>query len=232
MSKYPLDAQALSEMTRDIVQHNTAQELLIGKLSGLLSEAIADADEDADWIKEATEMSKSLSKRKLDFETHRFNQKNGYGVGQRSPYQATPEELQEAEDLGPEMSEAEIAALFNAQPAPKPKKKKQKKLSKMSLEEIEAWEKAQDNSNDIYKVSARIKNLARMSVKANLTTQGDMVCNTFTHMIKNLYDFAETIQDKETKIRLMELVKKQEEMPANLISALFAGVSAPNARKG
>lgn len=239
--KYPLDSKALEEISTDIVQHNRAQTNLIADLAELLRTAMECVDEeDADdhpWLSDANTLLTSMGKRKIDFENHHFNQKNGHNLGSRSPYAAVAHEAigpidlkkeadlnaHEAAEFGGEMSEAEVANLFHTA-EPRAKKPKQKKLSKMTLEEIEAWEAAQENSNDIYKVSARVKNLARSAVKANLTAQGEMVVNMFTHVIKELYDFADTIPDKETKIKLTNMVRKQEEMPANLIAALGAGV--------
>jgi hypothetical protein len=237
-NKYPLDAQAIEEMSRDILLHDRAQQKMIHVLMGLLGEAMSEPDvEDSSWYEDAKDILSSLSKRKMDFENHRFNQSNGYNVKEKSPYQPSPEErkitnidLMTENELnaieagfGEEMNEDELASLFGEK---KPKKKKKtKKIEKMSLEEIESWEAAQENSNDIYKVSARIKNSARMAVKANLTAQGDMVVNTFTHLIKALYDFADTIKDRETKVKLVELTKKQEELPGNLLVALGAGVT-------
>jgi hypothetical protein len=240
MAKYPLDDQALQEITQDIVGHHRGQQATIVKLQTLLQDAVdLCEDEEQDWYSEASIFLKDMKLRTLSFENHRFDQKNGHKIGLRSPFaQEIGERVghidiekeaelnaMEAEGFGEEMNEAEIARLFKVE-EPKKKKVKQKKLSRMTLEEIEEWEKAQDNSNDIYKVSARIKNLARGAVKSNLTAQGDMVINMFTHVIKTLYDFADTVSDKETKIRLTETIRRQEEMPANLIAALGAGVKA------
>jgi hypothetical protein len=92
----------------------------------------------------------------------------------------------------------------------------------MSLEEIEEWEAKQDNSNEIYKIAARVKNLARGG-SLNLTPAGEALCNTFVHVAKELYDFAEKIEDKDLKIKLTELIRKHENMPATLIAAMGAG---------
>lgn len=236
--KYPLDTQAIEEMSKDILLHHRGQQQTIDKLTHMCSDLLEEAENmDEEEKKYAFEFLASLGRRKVDFENHRFNQKNGHGIGVRSPFEADLTEriitidlkkeadlnAMEAEHFGGEMSEEEIERLFNIEESKK-KKPKQKKLSKMTLEEIEAWEKAQDNANDIYKVSARVKNLARGAVKGNLTAQGDMVVNMFTHVIKSLYDFADTVSDKETKIKLTDLIRRQEEMPANLIAALGAGV--------
>lgn len=233
--KYPLDNQAIEEMSRDLLLHHRGQNQTVGDLVKLLEEAMASCeDEDEEWFSDAERFLKGLSTRRMDFETHRFNQKNGYAKTSKSPYPATASEsvgpidlAKENElnamekDFGDEMSEEDIARMFNEKPK---KKKKTKPIEKMTLKEIEDLEEAQNNSNDIYKVSARIKNLARTAVKGNLTAQGDMVTNTFAHLIKGIYDFAQTVQDKDTKTKLIQYAKDQEQAPANLIAALGAGV--------
>lgn len=236
MNKYPLDARAIQDISRDLVQNDAANREVITTLAQFLVLAMEDATEndieDSDWYEDANLFLQSLNKRTMDFETHRFNQKNNHFVGKVSPYEdSRPMDLyQEGKlnamesEFGEELSESDIAQFFK-EPVIKTKKKKTKKLEKMSLEEIESWEKQQDNSNDIYKVSARIKNLARQGAGANLTTAGDVLCNSHTHLCKAFYDFAETIQDKDTKIKLIDLVRNNEGMVANVISALSAGVS-------
>lgn len=231
VNKYPLDNQAIEDISRDVLAHHRAQNEMITKLVGFLLEAMG--DEDMDWH-DAQVFLKTMGIRKNEYENHRFNQKNGYNTKANSPYAATPQEIGvqiapmeenrlnalEAES-GPEMSEEDLAAHFNV---PVPKRKSGKSLNKMSLEEINEWEAQQNNSSDIYKVQARIKNIARSASGGNLTAQGDMLVNSFTHVVKAFYDFAETIEDKDTKIKLIELTKKQEEIPGSLISALGAGV--------
>jgi hypothetical protein len=237
VSKYPLDSQGIEEIVRDFLLHDRAQNEEKEKLYALLEEVLP-CIEDDELHEDVEKIVKARQKRKADFDNHRFNQQNGHFVGERSPYPLEAHEntsipavdegrLNAVENEGGEMSEDELAKHFQEKPV-KRKKKKVKKLSKMSLEEIESWERAQDNSNDIYKLNARIKNAARMAVKGNLTAQGDMLTNTFTHLLKALYDFADTVPDKETRIRLTELVKKQENVPADLISALTAGIRAPS----
>jgi len=51
-----------------------------------------------------------------------------------------------------------------------------------------------------------------------------MLCNTFVHVLKSIYDFADSIEDKDTKIKLIEIMRRHENMPANLIAAAGAGV--------
>src|SRR5271166_880769 len=127
--------------------------------------------------------------------------------------------LNEAESkFGPQMSESELAALMNVPvPAPKPVDKIPE-----TAEEMEEWERKQENSNDIYKISARVKNLARGS-GGSLTSVGDMLANSYTHVLKSLYDFAETIPEPY-KEKLIELIRFHEKMPADVIASAGVGV--------
>ena len=233
--KYPLDMKALEDISRDILQHDKAQHSIINQLCSLLQDAMSsiaeDEEEDLDWFEEAKVFLKERSKRNMDFENHRFNQKNGHNLSINSPYAAlnAPESgsFNQApkdgeEDFGAPMTEEEVARHFGEAP-PKKVKIKKSKFEKMTLEEINEWEKAQDNSNDIYKVSARIKNLAREGGGV-LTPAGVMLTNSFAHVCKALYDYADTIQEKDIKIKLIEVIRRQESMPAALVAAFSSGV--------
>ena len=92
-----------------------------------------------------------------------------------------------------------------------------------TTEEVDAWQEAQDNSNDIYKVSARVKNLARSSGGA-LTPAGNMLCNLYTHVLLDLYTFAETIKDEKIKNDLINRIRSHEGLPGNLVNAANPGV--------
>jgi hypothetical protein len=70
--------------------------------------------------------------------------------------------------------------------------------------------------NDIYQISARIKNAAAASDHA-FSPQGIALCNMFTHVIKELYDFSATIEDKEIAANLDRIIKRQENFPARLL---------------
>lgn len=220
VNQYPLDDEGIGRVFNQLLEHNRAQSELVNRLADYLKQALTYVEEDCDddtWFEETEMLLKNIHKRKIDFDNFRFDQKNGHKLEDISPYAQGIEE-----GFGDTMTEEELARHFG-EPLPK-KPKKSKSIDKMSLEEIEAWEAAQNGSNDIYKVAARMKNAARMAVQGNLTPQGEMVVNTFAHMVKAFYDFANVVSDKETQIRLTELIKKQEELPANLISALWAGV--------
>lgn len=77
-----------------------------------------------------------------------------------------------------------------------------------------------DRINSIYKVNARIKNYAR-SNGLSLTSAGESLCNTFTHMILELYQFAESLPEDDRK-RLETIVRKQEQMPGDFIAMAFS----------
>lgn len=115
-------------------------------------------------------------------------------------------------DVGPSMSVSEVAKIFNV---PTPAKEKDEPLP-TTEEELKAWEDKHNNSLDIYKIAARVKNLARIS--GPLTPVGEMMCNTYVHVLKALYEFADTLSS-EDKERLIKLVMRHEDMPANLIAA-------------
>lgn len=139
---------------------------------------------------------------------------------QFDPIQDAQLSAKEAAIFGEEMTEADLAKQFGEPP---PVRKEGKALNDMSRDEIESWERAQDNSNDLYKIKARVSNLARGGGAA-LTAQGEMLVNTYVHVLKSLYDFAENIEDSTTKIKLTQLIRKNEDMPGNLIAAAGAGV--------
>ena len=70
--------------------------------------------------------------------------------------------------------------------------------------------------HDIYQISARIKNHAAANDHA-FTDQGRALCNMYTHVIKALYDFSDTLEDKVAASRLNDVIRKQETFPANLL---------------
>jgi hypothetical protein len=132
-------------------------------------------------------------------------------------------------EFGEEMSEAELEKAFGAAGRAQPVEQS-KPLNKMSLDDIKSWEAQQNNSTDIYKIKARVSNLAR-ETGGSLTGQGDILCNTYVHVLKSFYDFAEKIEDPTTRIRLIELIRSQEGMPGTVISAAGAGVKIARSRK-
>lgn len=134
------------------------------------------------------------------------------------------------ESFGGELSEEELERMFQEKPKAVRDRIMEVDLSKknpfkgMTLQEIEEWEAKQNNSNDIYKIKARIQNLAVGISGGNLTPVGEMMVNSFVHVVKDLYEFAEYLPDKEQRIRLIERIRKHESMPGTLIAAASAGV--------
>lgn len=84
-------------------------------------------------------------------------------------------------------------------------------------DEMKQLEKAQEESNEIYRVAARVKNYARE--KAALTPAGEALCNMYVHVMKAYYTFADTLSPEDRK-RLIDLTRTQEKMPGKLIVAL------------
>lgn len=221
--KYPLDDQTFAENLTRFLEHNKGQIAVIDNLKTLLEEAMdREGDADCDWYKESEQVLKDLHALKMYHDSRRFNEGNGH----YEPKEAAAEIFSDGQPDAPEggeMSEAELARMFKEKRSNKEVKKLGKSLKEMSLEEIEDWESAQDNSNDIYKIKARIANLARGPGMA-LTPVGEILCNSFVHMLKSLYDFADTIQDKPLKIQLIAIIRNQESVPGTIIAAAGAGV--------
>ena len=82
---------------------------------------------------------------------------------------------------------------------------------------------AQAGPNDIYIINGRVKNKARQMSKGVLTPVGDILCNSYSHILKKLYAFSETLPEAD-KIRLKNILEKAEEMPGDVISASKTGV--------
>lgn len=92
-------------------------------------------------------------------------------------------------------------------------------------EEFDAYENKINNSDDIYKIAARIKNLARGS-RRNLTPHGEMLCNSFVHVLKSFYEFAETLPDPYRE-KLHRLTRAKEGVPGDIIAASMVNVQNP-----
>lgn len=133
---------------------------------------------------------------------------------------------QEENKQGPALTASEVAKHFGEE-APKESEKPIPKTE----EELKAWEKAQDESEDIYKVAARVKNEARHGVGANLTAQGEALCNTFVHVFVALYEFSNKIPDENLRNELKALIRKQENAPGGYIAAMMAGVHAAKRKR-
>lgn len=250
--KYPLDQLTADKFFGHLIANDRAQRKTIEVLTQLLTHAMSEMGaEDTDWYPDAELFFKHQKSIKMDHDNRLFNEKNGHAEPQSSMI-ISPETVQadysdvklgpsiqfdpemnartnEAEkSFGTEMSEEELAKIFNAKPAKKKAGEidmsEKEPFKGMTLDEIETWEAKQENNNDIYKVKARVKNHA-VSTGAALTAVGEMMVNSFVHVAKDLYDFAETIPDKSLRIALTERIRKHETMPANLIAAASAGVT-------
>lgn len=119
----------------------------------------------------------------------------------------------EEEEFGGDMSPQELAKLFGEEYVEKP----EPKFSEMSIKEIDEWQKEQDDSTDIYKVKARVTNLARES-GVGITPNGEAMINTYVHVLMAFYDFASTIKDKTLRKELIELVRSREGFPSDVIN--------------
>jgi len=100
-----------------------------------------------------------------------------------------------------ELTEAEFCALVGC-PIPKP---------------------APVDLHPVYQIDARVKNHAR-SGGGNLTTQGVALCNSFTLILKEFYDFAETVKNKKSKAKLLKLIESKETVAGDLIAAFHSGI--------
>lgn len=126
---------------------------------------------------------------------------------------------QEEAKSGQAMSPGEVASHFQEPtPAPEPVVK-----APQTEEELAAWQKAQDESEDLYKIAARVKNLAREGNKV-LTPQGEALCNTYVHVLKSLYEWSNKIPDEALRKELKDFIRSKEDMPGSYISAMMAGV--------
>ena len=254
MFRYPLDQDTTNELYAHLLNHDKHGRESIKKLLGILSQALNETeDEETYWQEEASNAIKFHQRLKVDHENRIFDEKNTRlarsmevkpVVASENPaftearavvaeQKATIDVSKEShlnkieESFGEAWTEEDLAKHFNEQVPVRSKKKDKEKnpdFHKMSLQDIEAWEKKQDNSNDIYKISARVKNLARGSGGV-LTPVGDMLCNSFTHVLKDMYDFFETIPDKDIRIKCIERMRRHEGMPGTLVSAAGAGVT-------
>jgi len=243
--KYPIDRQTINTMQAHIIAHERAQNDMILALSVCLAAAMDEMGmEDTEWYPEAQKLLKLRENLKNYHDNRIFNEKNGHaehvvispetvnanyadivpslGIGQIND----PEEnkrLNDAEKtFGEEMSAEEVARIFKESTSKgstgKVDMSKKDPFKGMTLEEIEEWEAKQNNSNDLYKIKARVQNSAVAS-SGNLTPVGEMMVNSFVHVLKDLYDYADSLSDKSEKITLIERVRKHENMPGQLIAA-------------
>jgi hypothetical protein len=235
--KYPLDQLTFTETVSHLIENYKTQNALLQKVCTLLEEAMDDSEnDDSEWDADSEQLLKDLHSLKMYHESRRFNEDNfrsqfGYeptekmsdALGRIGVRNMEYPEEEVSEEVG-EMSEEELAKMFKEKRKTKKSKEPEKSIKKMTMEEILAWEAKQDNSNDIYKIKARIANLAR-GPGMSLTPQGEILCNSFVHMLKALYEFTENkVTDPELKISLVQLIRQQESVPGTIIAAAGAGV--------
>jgi hypothetical protein len=72
-----------------------------------------------------------------------------------------------------------------------------------------------EDSNEIYRIAARVKNLARME-DASLTPMGESLCNLYILTLKDIYNFAETLIEPNKTV-LIELLRSKENFPRSVI---------------
>lgn len=226
--KYPLDPTTYVENVRHILEHEKTQVLIIQKMGSLLESAMDFIDSDnIEWYKESETLLKDLHAMKMYHESRRWNEDNY----QRQQHMddgpdlslSVLEDTYTPSETHGEMTEEDLSKHFKEKRKDKKKKEEPKTLKSMTNEEIVEWEQAQENSNDIYKVKARVANLARGN-GLSLTPQGDQLVNTYVHVLKSFYAFAEKLEDKNVKVQLTALIRSVENMPGTLIAAAGAGV--------
>ena len=244
-----MDAVTTNTFFGHLIANERAQRQMIQALTELLKEAMEGSEmasedgETPDWYYEAKTLIKIQAKIKMENENRLFNEKNGHAepIARTLTPEVANSDYSDV-SMGPkspsdgEYSEAELSRMFGDKAASKPNKKGLKEMSEDEINrvpvqdlqklvtEAEAEEIRQDNSNEIYKVKARVANLAVSISGGNLTPVGTMMVNSFVHVVKDLYDFADTLTDKELGIRLSERIRRHESMPGNLISAASSGV--------
>lgn len=81
------------------------------------------------------------------------------------------------------------------------------------------------NPNGIYQIAGRIKNHV-VFAGFTITPNSEMICNTYSHMLYDFYQFALSLPEKERN-ELEALIRKQEDAAAGLISAAHRNVRPP-----
>jgi hypothetical protein len=72
-----------------------------------------------------------------------------------------------------------------------------------------------DDSNSVYAIAARVKNIAR-DWDASLTPMGEVLCNYYIIVLKDLYDFSENLKEPQKRV-LRDILKSHEDMPRKII---------------
>lgn len=248
-----MDSATFIETANQLLEHNKTQENLVNRVCGLLKESMSyvEEGEEEEWYFQAQTLFVDLHALQMYHESRRFNEDNfrkQFGYEPKARVADSINRINEPVDipvLEPqddhgEMSETELNKLFNGNREVKRHKQASSKrgLRQMSEREIASTsidklkelvadatieEHAMDNSTDIYKIKARVANLAR-GPGMQLTPQGEQLCNTFVHVLKSLYDFADRVHEEKTRTSLIKLIRSHETMPSVLIAAAGAGV--------
>lgn len=234
--KYPIDSKTTETYLGHLVAHDRAQCQLVQALTILLQTAMSEMGmEDTEWYPEAEKLLRMQDRLKVDHENRIFNENNqpysspditqnlGVVSGQITDPHMNANISEREKEFGEEMTEEDLVKHFREKVSKKSKNGLDLSKKDLTLEDIKDWERKQDNSNDIYKIKARVQNMVA-ATGGSLTSVGEMMVNSFVHVAKDLYDFAETIPDKPLKIKLIERIRKHESMPATLIAATSANV--------
>ena len=72
------------------------------------------------------------------------------------------------------------------------------------------------NSNDVYAISGRIKNMISME-DLWLSPAGNILANAYTLVLKDLHDFAEKLPDPYNQ-QLADLLFRNENLPLRVIA--------------
>lgn len=73
-------------------------------------------------------------------------------------------------------------------------------------------------NNDVYTISGRIKNLIAMK-DLGLSPAGTVLVNTFTLLLQDLYNFADTLSDHD-QTRLNAILAEKEKFPAYVLEVI------------
>lgn len=87
------------------------------------------------------------------------------------------------------------------------------------MTEQEKFDKEFSHPEKLENIAGRVKNHVVLKTGASLTPVGVQMCNMYTHVLKDLYEFANGLPDGK-KAALKALIEKHEDMPANLISVV------------
>lgn len=211
-----IDIASAETMFGKLIHNNRCQHHAIELLSLLLKEAIMEnKNSESEWVKQASNL--------LNTQDAPMEIPNEKVENYSAPIIASDA------TIGEEVSEAELSRHFGEKLDQKDKPEvdlsEKDPFKDMSLEQIKAWERTQDNSNDIYKVKARVQNHVSYT-GGSLTGVGEMLCNSYVHVLMSLYEFSGKIKDSTTRQELINIVKKSESMPADLIAAISKNVKA------